>query len=667
MPVVQQSQKQALDPLCHIVTPVGMLGYGFDPSDAFAALATFVATKIPTAIILDSGSTDSGPEKLALGGMTCTRDGYLRDLLKLLKLVTTFKVPLIFSSAGGDGTDEHVGELVKVIEEIMGEDENERYSLKVLSIHSQIEKKTILKRMQTKGVIGCGACVPELKEEDVCEAPRIVAQMGPEPFLDAMSSEPDFDVIVGGRAYDPAPFVGYASYLADISLATQESDEYKLQVGGFTHMGKLLECGGVCATPKSHGAVATVYRNGVFDVTPLDAKARCTEISVAAHTMYEKTRPDILHGPGGYLDLNHARYEQLEDGRSVRVSGSAFHFSQEEKVPYRVKLEAARVKGYRSMFMGCFKDPILIGQIDDLIVRMKGYVRQQHAEAKDKYQLGFHYYGKPSKALGGDSTNPTEMFIIGEVLASTQELADSVVTSTRLAATQHGSYAGQKATAGNLAFGIGGKLHMPLGPCSEFCIYHLMDLQSGEERLTAMNEVDKGCAESLFKCSVTQIGHGCRLTESNEALPTPSTSSSSPTDDKAKTSTSDVDPQTTRSDFLPQGTLGQLARVIRSKNAGPFEVTFDVMFASDDVFLAVEKSGMLSPSIVANALGLGEGDIIWSGFFRPALAYKVTVPRMRSGKAEASGGFMEEDVHGSQHYMPLVYLKLPLELLPLVS
>lgn len=114
-----------LTPLCHIVTPVGMLGSGFDESQTSNALAKLVATNVPTAIILDSGSTDSGPSKLALGSMSCPRSSYVRDLAKLLELVDTFQVPLIFSSAGGDGSDEHVREMLDVIEEISGHEGNE--------------------------------------------------------------------------------------------------------------------------------------------------------------------------------------------------------------------------------------------------------------------------------------------------------------------------------------------------------------------------------------------------------------------------------------------------------------------------------------------------------------------------------------------------------------
>jgi hypothetical protein len=115
----------AKQPLCHIITPVGMLGYGFDEALTASELARLVPTGVPTAIILDSGSTDSGPEKLALGGMSCPRSAYLKDLTKLLRLVRIFRVPLVFGSAGGDGADEHVQVMMEIMDEIMAEEENQ--------------------------------------------------------------------------------------------------------------------------------------------------------------------------------------------------------------------------------------------------------------------------------------------------------------------------------------------------------------------------------------------------------------------------------------------------------------------------------------------------------------------------------------------------------------
>lgn len=100
-----------------------MLGYGFREDWTEAALASCV-NDAPTALILDSGSTDSGPSKLALGTTTCPRGAYERDLRKLLRLSMKYRVPVITSSAGGDGSDDHVDLFLEIIRGIADEEAN---------------------------------------------------------------------------------------------------------------------------------------------------------------------------------------------------------------------------------------------------------------------------------------------------------------------------------------------------------------------------------------------------------------------------------------------------------------------------------------------------------------------------------------------------------------
>ncbi|KAL7621705.1 hypothetical protein AAE478_009032 [Parahypoxylon ruwenzoriense] len=676
MPTTMNGNTNGIDaestPLCNVVTPVGMLGYGLNEGETAVEVCRLVATGIPTAMILDSGSTDSGPDRLASGTMGNPRTSYYRDLKKLLKIANAYHVPLIFSSAGGDGSDEHVKEMLDIVEEIAAEEGNEDYSFKTIAIFSGIEKTLVRDRLKAGAVSGCGACVPPLTEEDIDASPRIVAQMGPEPFIDAMRANPDFDVIVGGRAYDPAPYVAYAAYIAGLNVDDWNSPAVQRQWGGFTHMGKILECGGTCAEPKSHGAISTVFTDGGFTVSPLTPTARCTPVSVAAHTMYEKTRPDILHGPGGYLDLNAATYEQLDDQRSIWVRGSMFHFLEQDGLPYQIKLEAGCMIGYRSMFIGSVRDPILIKQLDSLTATVKSYVADQHSHFPGTWEFDFHFYGKPE--TGAESVS-REVFLIGEALASSQDLATSVAYTARIGVI-HGSYPGQKATSGNFAFGIGGKPVIELGPCAKFSLYHLMDLKDGEERLSLVDEAKVPALngvngngthkkrERLFTQSVSVLGKGDR---SLPKAPVP-TVTELLGDIKSKKSDGYHDSPEADSGSATNGhekprTLGDLAQVVRSKNSGPYEITFDLIFASRETYLKVKESGLLSAKTISSAYNLPESDVLWCGFFDPAQAFKATIPRIRAGKRTPGGSFMENDVHGSQQHLALVNLKLPDELL----
>lgn len=110
-------------PVCHIVTPVGMLGYGFNEEWTEAALRR-CASIAPTALICDSGPTDSGPSKLALGTTTCPPGAYERDLRKLVRLSVKYHAPITISSAGGDGSNDHVDLFLDIIRKIADEEEN---------------------------------------------------------------------------------------------------------------------------------------------------------------------------------------------------------------------------------------------------------------------------------------------------------------------------------------------------------------------------------------------------------------------------------------------------------------------------------------------------------------------------------------------------------------
>lgn len=113
----------------------------------------------------------------------------------------------------------------------------------------------------------------------------------------------------------------------------------------------------------------------------------------------------------------------------------------------------------------------------------------------------------------------------------------------------------------------------------------------------------------------------------------------------------------------PVRVLGDISRVLRSKNSGPYEITMDAMFESEATYRAVKQSGLLSEESVAATIGVSMEHIVWCGFFDPARAFKVTIPRIRGGKLVPAGGFMEDDVHGTQQHLELFNMKLPDELL----
>ena len=98
--------------------------------------------------------------------------------------------------------------------------------------------------------------------------------------------------------------------------------------------------------------------------------------------------------------------------------------------------------------------------------------------------------------------------------------------------------------------------------------------------------------------------------------------------------------------------LGELARLIRSKNAGRFELTFDIMFDDPAVFERVRKSGALTAAAIARIYRLPEAKVRF--FTVPeALAFKASIPRPRF-----QGDVLDSDSHGGQQYAPLIDIEI---------
>ena len=179
-----------------ILTPIGCIGYGFSEQITRDAIEHGI-----DAIIADCGSTDSGPAKLAMGCTTVTREAYVKDLEMLLACTQDRRIPILFGSAAGDGANAHVDLFLEIIQETI---EAKGYRpMKVISIMAEIDKSLIRSKMVGGEIKPCSRAVPPLTDKDVDEATRVVAQMGMEPYIKAMEEHPDFDIIVGGRAYDP--------------------------------------------------------------------------------------------------------------------------------------------------------------------------------------------------------------------------------------------------------------------------------------------------------------------------------------------------------------------------------------------------------------------------------------------------------------------------------
>lgn len=434
-------------------------------------------------------------------------------------------------------------------------------------------------------------------------------------FLKALEMHPD--VILGGRCYDPAPFAAFAIY-------------HGASLGVAWHMGKIMECGGICAVPKGRSMIATMRENS-FDLTPLSPKERCTPLSVAAHTLYEKTRPDRLPGPGGALILDNASYEQVTD-KTVRVRGAVF-----SPTPYQVKLEGVEKLGYRTIFIGGIRDPILIGQIDAFLADVRAYTQNlfPQLDKSPQCQLLFHFYGR-SGTMGPIEPNPVpghELGILGEVVAPSQELSYTIANNAR-ASILHMPYKNQVATTGNFASPLSPH-ETAAGPVFRFNVYHLVDLEPGEE--TGLFPVKMETIDNPTTAASTEAP-GIGLSDSH----------------REKLASETLAPLSSKP--VPRGPcqMMHIANIIRSKNSGPFEMTFDIMFDTSDAYERVKNANILTNERMMGLYHLQKEDIVINMFFEPALAWKCTIRRPWE-----QGTVGERDTLGTQQHGPLLTIPVP--------
>jgi hypothetical protein len=99
--------------------------------------------------------------------------------------------------------------------------------------------------------------------------------------------------------------------------------------------------------------------------------------------------------------------------------------------------------------------------------------------------------------------------------------------------------------------------------------------------------------------------------------------------------------------------LADIAALIRSKNAGPFVLTFDILFSSDEDYERVQRSGVLSAESFAK---LFRRPVEQVRFFEcpNARAFKFSIPR-----PIPQGDLGDGDMHGGQQFIPLMSLEIP--------
>ncbi|MGG0718442.1 DUF4387 domain-containing protein [Robertmurraya massiliosenegalensis] len=102
--------------------------------------------------------------------------------------------------------------------------------------------------------------------------------------------------------------------------------------------------------------------------------------------------------------------------------------------------------------------------------------------------------------------------------------------------------------------------------------------------------------------------------------------------------------------------LYELAKVLRSKNSGPFEVTMDILFDKSELYEQVKHSNVITKEKIAEVYNISTRDIHHLVYFDPALGIKITLAREIS-----SGTAGDRDVYGAQQHAPLMNIDVDWE------
>ena len=387
-----------------VVAACGALGYGYPKESLQAALKGRV-----DAIICDGGSMDAGPYYLGTGTEYFEREAVKADYRHMVAAGRQIGCPVILGSSGMAGGNCNLDWMIAVAKEVFAELKVE--GAKVAVIRSELDPEVVIKEYRD-GALRPTGDGPDLEEQALRES-VIVGQMGIHPLMTALESGAQY--VLAGRS-------------CDIALFASDMIRRGIDAGLAYHVGHVLECGALACDPGSPSdcLVAEVYDDGTALFSAPNLARRCTAYSIAAHSLYEESHPQLQFYPEGILVMEKTQFFS-RDNRTAGIRGSQFVRSR-KPWPWSIKLEGSRRLGARKVSL-IYIDPAALPNIPaDLLVYGRNGVQATSVEASQR-----------------------ELGIIIETAASTQEAA-VLLASLLTHYLIHYGYPGRKATAGNIAY-----------------------------------------------------------------------------------------------------------------------------------------------------------------------------------------------------------------------
>lgn len=675
-----------------VVSACGALGYGYPRESLEEALKGRV-----DAIISDGGSMDAGPYYLGTGTEYFERDAVKADFHHMVEAGKRLGCPVILGSSGMAGGNRNVELMVDIAKEVFSA--LDVSNAKVAVIGAELDPEIVIGELR-RGALRSTGAGPELSEEALRES-VIVGQMGIHPLITALEGGAQY--VLAGRS-------------CDVALFASDMIRRGIDAGLAYHVGHVLECGALACDPGSPSdcLVAEVYDDGsaVF-ISPNPARA-CTPYSIAAHSLYEESHPQLQFYPEGILAMEHTEFF-ARDARTAGIRNSRF-VRWGKPWPWSIKLEGSRRLGARKVSL-IYVDPADLPRIPaDVLVYGRNGVETRPVDASGR-----------------------ELGIIIETKAATEEAA-ILLASLLTHYLIHYGYAGRKATAGNIAYplspnlvhfrredGLYGAI-VPSGTRDPVFFEHyarikaaviqliqeefpealanasytitdadasnpavlLRTVERDPARLTALHEQEiqritsiasprpgsrlnldapDAYAWSLYHLLQNEdviknvmfpityyLANGREWVKQGTERPRYTnigeTGYQGNVDDRTLSLIADVPPA---GKPLETRRLLDMAVVIRSKDAGINRLTFDIVFTSAENYEAALRSNVFSKDNVARVLGFHPERVVGTFFVDTCNAIKISVDR-----PNISASVDERDVFGAQQQAAIEGLGIPI-------
>jgi hypothetical protein len=675
-----------------VVSACGALGYGYPKESLEAALEGRV-----DAIISDAGSMDAGPYYLGTGTEYFEREAVKADFRHMVEAGNRLGCPVMLGTSGMAGGNRNVDSMIDVAKEVFAELDVQ--NAKVAVIGAELDPEIVIREFR-KGALRATGVGPELSEDALRES-TIVGQMGIHPFITALEAGAQY--ILAGRS-------------CDIALFASDMIRRGIDPGLAYHVGHVLECGALACDPGSPSdcLVAEIYDDGSALFIAPNPTRRCTAYSIAAHSLYEESHPQLQFYPEGVLAMEKTEFFS-RDARTAGIRNSRFIRSG-KPWPWSIKLEGSRRLGGRKVSL-VYIDPADLPHIPaDVLV-----------------------YGRNGVQVTPVDANQRELGIIIETTARTEE--DAVFLASLLTHYLiHYGYPGRKATAGNIAYplspnlvsfkredGLYGAI-VPSGTrdpvffenyakvkaevikliANEFpdalakASYTITDADASNpaillrtvdrdpkrlsdrhlkeiERISGLAKPKASSrlnldAPDAYAWSLYHLlqnddviknvmfpityyrANGADWTKQETARPRyfdiGETGYTGSLDDRTLSLIANVPPD---GEQVATHRLLDMAVVIRSKDAGINRLTFDIIFNSGENYEAALRSNVFSKDNVAKILGLPANRVVGTFFVDTCNAIKISIDR-----PNISASVDERDVFGAQQQAAVERLNIPI-------